>query len=312
MFFDLLIEAQQLAALLKPKFEPQPDEAVREGKLKIVSVCPQHIFQQVAIPGAINIPIQLLLNLSGAQGLMPNKQSIEQLLKILELTPETQIVVYDTEGGGWATRLIWILTYLGHKNVRYLNGGLQSWLAWNKQNHKQWLENHLTHNASQKQSDKGILNKRTYPDSKEFTYYIKQLTKTNAEHAKYAVEISEIIDKNTKSDKNHLRKVSNNNSNLQLWDVRTIAEYQAGHLPGAILLEYEKLLDAELKLKEPAILKQMLLDAGFDLTKEIITYCQIHHRASLANFVLKLLDCKTRAYLGSYTEWSKHGPQLNL
>ena len=45
------------------------------------------------------------------------------------MTPDTHIVCYDDEGGGWAGRFIWTLDVIGHNNYSYLNGGIHAWRA---------------------------------------------------------------------------------------------------------------------------------------------------------------------------------------
>jgi thiosulfate/3-mercaptopyruvate sulfurtransferase len=41
--------------------------------------------------------------------------------------PDTQVVAYDNEGGIFASRLWWMLRWLGHDKVALLDGGLPSW-----------------------------------------------------------------------------------------------------------------------------------------------------------------------------------------
>ncbi len=41
--------------------------------------------------------------------------------------PESQVVAYDNEGGIFASRLWWLLRWLGHERVAVLDGGLAGW-----------------------------------------------------------------------------------------------------------------------------------------------------------------------------------------
>ena len=41
----------------------------------------------------------------------------------------TQVVVYDQNSGMWASRLWWMLQWLGHERVAVLDGGFDKWLA---------------------------------------------------------------------------------------------------------------------------------------------------------------------------------------
>ena len=39
-----------------------------------------------------------------------------------------QVVIYDENSGAWASRLWWMLRWLGHDNVAVLNGGWDHWV----------------------------------------------------------------------------------------------------------------------------------------------------------------------------------------
>ena len=42
-------------------------------------------------------------------------EQLNRLFSFLGLTPDTHIVVYDDEGGGWAGRFLWTLDVIGHQ-----------------------------------------------------------------------------------------------------------------------------------------------------------------------------------------------------
>jgi len=47
----------------------------------------------------------------------------------LDITPATQVVAIDRQGGMYAARLWWMLRWLGHANVAVLDGGVAAWTA---------------------------------------------------------------------------------------------------------------------------------------------------------------------------------------
>ena len=56
------------------------------------------------------------------------------------ITPDTQVVVYDNEASAFASRLWWMLRWLGHDKVALLDGGLPGW-----KRAKQSLETEVRH-----------------------------------------------------------------------------------------------------------------------------------------------------------------------
>ena len=50
---------------------------------------------------------------------------IGHLFSLRGVTPDRPVVVYEQDSGMRAARAFWFLEYLGHPNVRVLDGGLQ-------------------------------------------------------------------------------------------------------------------------------------------------------------------------------------------
>lgn len=108
---------------------------------------------------------------------------------------------------------------------------------------------------------------------------------------------------------------------VQIVDARTREEYdgwrvsppggpdhgaeRAGHVPGAVNLHYQDLLDEHGALRPVDELRRLVAAAGIDGSRPIIAYCRLAHRASLVTFVLqeKLGFPDVRLYDGSWTEW---------
>jgi thiosulfate/3-mercaptopyruvate sulfurtransferase len=111
------------------------------------------------------------------------------------------------------------------------------------------------------------------------------------------------------------------NGGIQIVDARSREEYdgwrvspsggldhgaeRAGHVPGAVNLHYQDLIDEHGALKPLDELRRRVAAAGIDGTRPIIAYCRLSHRASLLTYVLqeKLGYGDVRLYDGSWTEW---------
>jgi thiosulfate/3-mercaptopyruvate sulfurtransferase len=58
---------------------------------------------------------------------LPDPAAFAAKLGACGVGPETQVVAYDNEGGIFASRLWWLLRWLGHDRVALLDGGLPGW-----------------------------------------------------------------------------------------------------------------------------------------------------------------------------------------
>ena len=59
---------------------------------------------------------------------MPDRADWINQVQQWGIRPEHRVVVYDDVGGVFASRLWWLLRWVGHDNTAVLNGGWQAWL----------------------------------------------------------------------------------------------------------------------------------------------------------------------------------------
>jgi len=64
--------------------------------------------------------------------MMLPKSELQQQIRNLGITEDSEVIFYSTGMLPCATRAWWILKYAGHDNVRVLNGGLPAWKKINK------------------------------------------------------------------------------------------------------------------------------------------------------------------------------------
>ncbi len=252
--------------------EPEQLEAtLGNDSLLIVDLCKPEVYQQYHLPGAIHLDYgQIVQPRPPAMGMLPDTNRLSALFSSMGLTPETHVVAYDDEGGGRAARLLWTLEAAGHQRFSLLNGGLHSWA-----NEKHPLTNEAV--------------------SRPTTSYPLQLNE------KPLTTKERILERLGATD-------------LVLIDARSPAEYQGrkvfaargGHIPGAVNLEWTDTMDTQrnLRLKATDTLHDMLEVRGATPDKEIVVYCQTHHRSAHLYWVLKMLDYpRLSAYAGSWSEW---------
>ncbi len=56
---------------------------------------------------------------------LPDLTAFCALIASWNIQPGKQVVVYDQNNGGYASRLWWLLKYVGHPNVAILDGGIR-------------------------------------------------------------------------------------------------------------------------------------------------------------------------------------------
>ncbi len=88
-------------------------------------------YEQSHIPGAVYAHLDD--DLSGppltdnGRHPLPSPQALVDLFSRLGIDKESQVVVYDSMNGALASRLWWMVRYMGHTAVSVLNGGWQAW-----------------------------------------------------------------------------------------------------------------------------------------------------------------------------------------
>jgi len=80
---------------------------------------------------------------------------------------------------------------------------------------------------------------------------------------------------------------------------------RSGRIPGARHLYYEEFLADDHSFRSPEELTALLAARGATPDRDIVSYCRLSHRATLAWFVMtELLGWpRVRSYDGSWTEW---------
>ncbi|QLH81436.1 sulfurtransferase [Halosimplex pelagicum] len=95
-------------------------------------------------------------------------------------------------------------------------------------------------------------------------------------------------------------------------DTREAWEFEEGHIPGAVRLDWRELVDDETRgLKPRAEIESLLDERGIDPDKRILLYCNTARRISHTYTVLRHLGYPDLAfYEGSLTEWKAAGRDL--
>lgn len=246
-----------------------------DDDLCIVDVGAVESYRKAHVPGAVHLDYaRLILGRPPAPGLMPPVTQLQATLRAIGVSENRRIIAYDDSGGGRAARLLWTLEALGHDKFSLLNGGITAWRGDGcaaEATPNQPPSGNAPGNFSARLNDAVIA-------SKEFVL------------------------------------AALGNPAMQLLDARSAEEYRgvkspsarAGRIPGAVNLNWLDTIarDNNLRLKPAAELEALLAARGIQRDREIITYCQTHHRSSHAFVMLRHLGFdKVRGYPGSWSEW---------
>jgi thiosulfate/3-mercaptopyruvate sulfurtransferase len=97
-----------------------------------------------------------------------------------------------------------------------------------------------------------------------------------------------------------------------LVDTREEWEFEEGHIPGAVRLDWRELVDDETRgLKPESDVRTLLEDRGATPDCRVLLYCNTARRISHTYTVLRHLEYPDLAfYEGSLTEWEREGGEL--
>ena len=227
-------------------------------------------YRAARVPGAVLVePRELVCGIPPATGRLPGLERLTALFSRIGYRPDLDIVACDDEGGGWAGRFLWTLDVIGHRHWVYLNGGIHAWIAAGRR----------------VETGPGMT-----PEPTEVSLKIDTAPIAEADDVLKAIDDpgQVILDVRSAEEFNGLRR----------------AARRAGHIPGAVNLDW-------LALKNPFDSQRLVRDLegllsrhGIGPEKSVITHCQTHHRSGLSYLVGRLLGYPgIRAYHGSWSEW---------
>ncbi len=243
------------------------------GPCRLVDLSDRRYFDEGHIPGAVHLDYSALTSgQKPSPGLLPDKSQLQQLAGQLGLHPDLYVIAYDNQGGGRAGRLLWTLHFIGHRRVSVVNGGMAAWI------------------------------KHGLPTSS---------TRQSGTQGSSTISIAE--DSSVLATRNYVL-THLDNDDIVLLDARSPAEFsgtdvraaRGGHIPGARNLNWLETINHTDygRLHPDSVLRTLLAERGISANKEVVVYCQTHHRSAHTYVMLKHLGYeRVRGYAGSWSEW---------
>jgi thiosulfate/3-mercaptopyruvate sulfurtransferase len=233
-------------------------------------------YEQGHIPGALGWHWKTML-WDPLRREFPDPETMAARLGAAGIGNDTTVVVYG-EPLQFGTYGWWVLRYCGHRDVRLLDGGRTRWTREGRP---------LTTEVP------AVARKRYTPTNPDPSMRILR------------DEVLPLL----------------GDPGTVLFDVRSPEEYRgervappgraddgaerAGRIPGAVHLHFLDLLRDDGTFKAPEEMLRLCEARGVTPDKQVIVYCRLSHRASLACFALTelLRYPRVRTYDGSWTEW---------
>ena len=232
-----------MSGLAHPEYLMEPAELLArlgEPGLVIVDLDAAAGYQRGHIPGAVHLADNYERNpATGWVNTLPPDE-FAAVCRSLGIGDATPVVAYDNNMSLYAARFWWTLNYYGHRKVRVLNGGWRAWV-----------------------SAGGPVRFEPPPAAAAEPVFTPQVAPS------LLVSIDAV-------------KAGCSLEDTVIWDTRSAGEYsgqvnrgnqRAGHIAGAVHLNWLDLMDRETRrFKPPAELRRILDDRGITQDKAVFAY----------------------------------------
>jgi len=257
------------------------------GSLRVVDMRASADYAQAHVPGAFNVPVGDIVSVVNSIPFEFDRAKVQEVLNRIGLTPDMTVILYDDLGMLDSARFFWTLEYVGHADVRVLNGGWNAWQA----------------EGRETMADVPQVAPSDYP----IHLVPSRLVTADQVLAVLGDPQVQIVDARSPQE--------------YRGEVKLAA--RGGHIPGAVNLVWldaltggsvvnttdpnwqAALQDPDVEVfKSPDQIQAMLSELGLDPQLETITYCQTLWRGAHVYFLLRLMGFQdVRGYDGSWAEW---------
>lgn len=225
--------------------------------------------------------ISLLGEFGGEElGKLLSKENYQQIFSKLGIKEGSEVLVYGftmpDQGFGDEGRILYTFNYAGFNNVKIIDGGF-------------------------KQVESLGFNKKYNPSEDRID--VSDVVRVEGENNSNAIFTDELL-------------TLVGNPNVQIIDTRLEVEYngrviygenKAGHIPTAISIPFNSLVDKDGFIKSREELEKYFEEKGLDKNKLQITYCTTGVRASYVAVILTELGYKVRNYEPSFARYANVG-----
>ena len=232
-------------------------------------------YEEAHAPGAIGLNWETQLQDQTRRDIL-SKEDFAEVMGEHGLTEESTVVLYGDNSNWFAAYTYWQFKYYGHEDVKLMNGGRDYWLA------------------------------NDYPTTTDVPEFSSQAYTASGPYEgirAYRADVENAMERG-----------------VPLVDVRSPEEFKGeilappglqetaqrgGHIPGASNISWAATVNDDGTFKTADELRELYEADGVTDDQEVVAYCRIGERSSIAWFALhELLGYENVVnYDGSWTEW---------
>jgi thiosulfate/3-mercaptopyruvate sulfurtransferase len=232
-------------------------------------------YRQGHIPGAFYVDLERDLSspvqTHGGRHPLPNFEHLQEKLRNMGVNQHSTLVVYDDSRMAYAARAWWLLKYMGHQDVRILNGGFNAWVA-----------------------NKGAIDRRE-PANKHGNFKMELQNNKIIERDQILADTSITL-----IDSREPRRFQG---------LEEPIDPVAGHIPSALNFFWQEVSDEKGLVKQLDLQKTHW--SKLPTTDNIAVYCGSGVTACVNIFSLHLCGIEAKLYPGSWSDWCSYLPQNN-
>lgn len=220
--------------LISPK---DLSQRLYDGSTCVVDCRPTHEYAAGHIPNAVHLDLYgITLANTSRESLDAFMDMVGYLFQARGVDSTKTLIFYENISGIRAARGLWFCEYMGHEDVRVLDGGLKAWQAEGGEISTQCLE----------------------PPQANFNPNLKRHTHINADEISNSLQREDFAVLDVRSDDEHYGRVAR--------------AARGGCIPKSIHLEWTNNLDANGAFKTATELIEMYKKAGITPEKEVACY----------------------------------------
>ncbi|MBK7212854.1 MAG: sulfurtransferase [Bacteroidales bacterium] len=237
--------------------------------LVVIDVLAADVYSKQHVKGAINIPHKDLYKQGGYEGQLKTPEELAKIFGDKGVSNVSKIVIYDDGSQKYNSRVWWILTYLGAKEVYLL--------------HKDMTE--------LEQSRIPLTNVATVLKPVSFVLNVNESINISMTELKSSIGQSGFVMLDARE--------------KEEFDGMDKEKRSKGHLPGAVWMNFKEVLTptGDFKTKEEII--AVAAKFGVSADKSVVVYCQTGIKAATLYVALHEIAgfSNIRLYAGAYAEW---------